>query len=236
MATALIPYVQIVPDERLMRIPDIRADLLPVEVAEARRARKVRTVVIAVVVVFAALLFGWYGIAHHQVGLAQNGLNTAQDDVRSLTRQQADFKQLVTTQSQIKVLSAQLTGLLSNDLQWSALLASLVNAEPAGVTLTSVSGALNSLGAGGSAADATQLPSAVVYTQIGTLQLVGSAPNKRVVAAYVDALGKVPGVASPLLSGANEDNNQVTFTIGMDITKSALGGRFATASPSASGK
>lgn len=236
MATALIPYVQIIPDERLLRIPDLRADLLPVEVAEARRARKVRTLAIVVVAAVIAMVFAWYGIASYQVGSAQDGLSSAQDSVRSLTKQQAGFTKLVTTQGQIKSLSGELTTLLANDLQWATLLNSLAGAAPTGVTLTSVSGALNSAGAGGSAADATQLPSAVAYTQIGTLQVVGNAPSKAAVAAYVDALGKVSGVASPLLSGANQDNGVVTFTIGMDITKTALGGRFATPAPTASGK
>jgi Tfp pilus assembly protein PilN len=237
MATALIPYVQIIPDERLLRIPDIRADLLPVEVADARRARTVRTAVIAVVAAFAAIVFAWYGVANYEVGVAQDGLTRAQDDVQSLTRQQAGFTQLVTTQAQIKSLNAQLTSLLAPDLQWATLLASLATAAPDGVTLTSVSGALDSSGGGGSASSATQLPSAVTFTQIGTLQVVGNAPTKAAVAAYVDALAKLHGVANALLSGVNQGSGQVTFTIGMDITKDALGGRFAaTPSPTASGK
>jgi len=236
MATALIPYVQIIPDERLLRIPDIHVDLLPVEVAEARRARKVRAIAINVVAAVVFVVFGWYGIASYQVGQAQDGLTRAQDDVRSLTKQQAGFTRLVATQSQIKSLGGQLTSLLANDLQWESLLSSLAGATPAGVTLTSISGALNSPGAAGSAATATQLPSAVAYTQIGTLQVVGSAPTKAAVAAYVDALGKLAVVASPLLSAVNQNAGVVTFTIGMDIAKTALGGRYATASPPAGGK
>jgi Tfp pilus assembly protein PilN len=233
MATALIPYVQIIPDERLLRIPDIRADLLPVEVEEARRARKVRTAAIAVVVAFTAVIFAWYGVARYQVGVAQDGLTKAQDDVRSLTRQQSGFTQLVSTQSQIKALNAQLSSLLADDLQWSTLLTALADAAPTGVTLTAVSGALDSAGAGGSAVGATELPSAVAYTQIGTLQVVGNAPTKPAVAAYVDSLGHVSGVANALLNGVNQTKTGVTFTIGMAITRTALGGRFATATPSA---
>lgn len=232
MATALIPYVQIVPDERLMRIPAIRADLLPVEVAEARRARKVRTGVIAAVAAFTAVVVAWYGVASYQVDAAQTGRDKAQDDVRSLTRQQAGFTRLVATQAQIASLNAQLSGLFATDLQWATLLTSLADAAPAGVTLTSVSGALDVAGTGGAANSATRLPSTVSYVEVGTLQLAGNAPSKAAVAAYVDALARVPGVANALLGGVSQNGGVVTFAVGMVITKAALGGRFTPATPS----
>ena len=69
---------------------------------------------------------------------------------------------------------------------------------------------------------------------IGTVTLTGKAANKAAVAAYVDALGGVAGVTNPFPSDVSQDTEGLAFTIRLDITKAALGGRFTSAAPSAS--
>jgi Tfp pilus assembly protein PilN len=207
-----------VPDERSLRVPDIAADLLPIEVFEARRGRQVRRIV------FTLVLGGWYAVATYQTGVAREALESAQDDAQRLTRQQRTFADLVTAQTESTAITDQLTELLKDDLQWSKLLSSLQDAAPSGVRITGVTGALS---ASTSAAPNPGTPA----NAIGTLNLTGAAGTKALIAAYVDALGKVAGVANPLLGDVTAQSGTLNFTIRMDITKVALGGRYTKGGP-----
>jgi len=211
------------PDEHSLRIPDIAADLLPVEVFEVRRGRQVRRVVLSALAVFALVVGGWYAVATYQTIAARDALEGAQDDAQRLTRQQRAYADLVAAQAESSAITAQLAALLADDLQWAKLLSSLQDAAPSGVRLTGVTGAL-STGTAGAANPAT--PANV----IGSLNLTGTAGSKALVAAYVDALGKVAGVTNPLLGDITAQGSTLTFTVRMDITKAALGGRYTTPS------
>jgi Tfp pilus assembly protein PilN len=208
------------PDEHSLRVPDIAADLLPVEVFEARRERQVRRFVLSALAVFTLLLGGWYAVATYQTAAARDALEGAQDDAQRLTRQQRAYADLVTAQTESIAISNQLTALLADDLQWAKLLSSLQDAAPSGVRLTGVTGAL-------ATGTATGTPSPVTpVNAIGSLNLTGTAGTKALVAAYVDALGKVAGVANPLLGDITAQGTTLSFTVRMDITKAALGGRY----------
>src|SRR5690348_3757731 len=125
-------------DERSLRIPDISADLLPVEITATRRTRTVRRAVVASVAVFAVALAGWYGEAIQERRTASQDLVQAQKSVRGFTNRQRDFDELVKVQKDSKVLNDQLRSLMAKDLQWSRLLQSLQSAAPDGVTITGV--------------------------------------------------------------------------------------------------
>ena len=68
------------------------------------------------------------------------------------------------------------------------------------------------------------------------MTLSGTAHDKRSVAAFADRLATVKGLAYPLITSVASQDNQVTFSIALSITKDALGGRFATPAPSTGGK
>jgi Tfp pilus assembly protein PilN len=207
------------PDEHSLRVPDIAADLLPVEVFEARRGRQVRRFVLGALAVFTLLLGGWYAVATYQTVVARNALEGAQDDAQRLTLRQRAYADLVTAQAESTAINSQLAALMADDLQWAKLLSSLQDAAPSGVRLTGVTGALST---GTAAGTSTGTPA----NAIGSLNLTGTAGTKALVAAYVDALGKVAGVANPLLGDITTQGTTLNFTIRMDIMKAALGGRY----------
>ena len=96
-------------------------------------------------------------------------------------------------------------------------------AAPAGITITGVTAALTTdQTAGGpnakSGVDSTDV--------IGTLTLGGVGTSKNVIAAYVDALAKVKGVANALPGDVTQQSSGLQFSVHMDIIKTALGGRF----------
>jgi len=230
--------------ESPLRILRIAANLLPVEVVETRRSRKVRRIVLAALVVFVVALAGWYGSASHQTSAARSDLTKVEDDVQRLLRQQNAFTEVVATQAESLAVTTQLSALLADDLQWSRLLRSLQAAAPTDVRVTAVSGTLTPRAADGAAAGAgataggqaeSQLPSTSGEKSIGALVVTGSGASQVTVAAFVDALGKVSGVGNPLFSGANLQDGALNFSVRLDITASALSGRYTAKSGTGSG-
>jgi Tfp pilus assembly protein PilN len=210
-------------DERSLRIPNISADLLPVEITAARRTRKVRRTVIASLTAFAVALAAWYGMAFQETRTASTDLDRAQDRVRVLNSKQHGFTELVQVQKDAKTINDQLSSLMAKDLQWSRLLQSLQSAAPTGITITGVTAALTT----DQTAGGPNAKSGIDSTDaIGTLTLGGVGTSKNVIAAYVDALAKVKGVANALPGDVTQQSSGLQFSVHMDITKAALGGRF----------
>ena len=116
----------------------------------------------------------------------------------SLVNQQRKFGPLILVQSQAVSIKAELTKLMVGDLSWTHLLATLRKSAPAGMTITNVTGAATVGGA--STTDAAAGGLGVLNRsgkqQVGTLTISGTAPDKNAVAAYIDALTKVPGLAA----------------------------------------
>ena len=216
-------------DERSLRIPDISADLLPVEITAGRRTRKVRRTVIASVAAFAVVLAGWYGVAIQERRTAAADLAEAQKGVHSSTSRQHDFDELVKVQKDAKTINDQLSALMAKDVQWSRLLQSLQSAAPNGITITEVTAVLATDTAAGSPTTGT-----TGRDTIGTLTLSGAGTSKTVIAAYVDALARVTGVANALPGDVNQLSSGLQFSVRMEITKAALGGRFSKTTRTAS--
>jgi hypothetical protein len=210
---------------RALRVPAITANLLPVEIVESRRERKVRRVVLAALGAFVAVLVAWYGLMSYQTATARTALTAVQDDSQAVLRQQRAFADVVSVQAESKVISSQLAVLLATDLQWPRLLAAVTHAAPAGVALTGLSGTLAPT-TDTAGPTVIQLPNTSGERPVGTLTASGLAPTALAVAAYVDALGKIKGLGNPLLGGVTRQDGRLHFTVQVDITSSALGGRY----------
>jgi hypothetical protein len=239
MATTLKPPVPAAPAGRAPRVPSIAANLLPVEIVESRRVRKVRRIVLSALVVFALLLGAWFGLARYQTSEARQNLRLAENDVQRLTRQQQAFATVVAVQAESQAIRKQLAALLADDLRWARLFSSLRKAAPADVRITAAYGSLAAAAtgatSGGGAASGgavPQLPGTSGEKLIGTFTVTGSGATKTAVAAYVDALGNIPGLANPYLGDASEQDGAVQFTVRLDITNAALGGRYTPKSKS----
>jgi len=211
----------------------IAADLLPQEVVNDRRDRKVRALMIVAVAAFTALLVGFYAITRYQTTLAEKDLAAAQAEVTSLTEKQKEFRALTQTKDASKKITDELKLLMANDLQWGPLLAAIQGLAPEDVFLKGITGAIN---ADGVAENKNNLPKTYKEKQVGTIMLVGTSPDKAKIAALSEALGRVPGLGDPLVSEVSSVDRAFRFGIRVDITSAALGGRYtpASASPSPS--
>jgi Tfp pilus assembly protein PilN len=231
MTTTMAP----VPAASALRILPITANLMPREIVESRQGRRLRRAVIAGLAGVVVMLAAWYGLAVFQTSGARSDLATAQDTVQDLTRQQKTYDKLVETQAKSQAISTELASLMATDLRWSRLLASLRTAAPTGVSVTGVTGTLNNNATTNAKATAnTTVPGQATTGAVGTLTVTGTAPSRAAVAAYVDALAKVRGLANPLVGSATMENTVVQFSVRLDITAPSLGGRFTSPSPSPS--
>jgi len=212
--------------ERARRLLPIAANLLPTEVVESRRARKVRRSVLVAIVALVVLLTAWYGYAVYETSVAREGLAGAQADADRAQKKQAEFNDLVQAQTQSAAMRNQLTAVMAEDLPWSSVAGPVLAKVPGGMHLAHITGNLPDPSK--AAAPAVKLPSSTDQKLIGTLTVEGQAPNKAVIAQYVDALGTVPGLANPYVTSAvpNGDETAMVFTIQFDVTDAVLGGRF----------
>jgi hypothetical protein len=224
MATTLMPLDPATSPQRAARILSISANLLPAEVTDARRARTVRGRVIGVLLVFLLLLGSWYGYAWLQATIAQDDLDDVTSQAQQLQQAQVKYADVVNVQAERDTISAQLKTLLTNDLSWQTLLGKLRGTgTSSGISIGGMSG---SLASGTAVTEANKLPSTSATKVIGTLTVTGTAPDKDSLAKYVDALGGLKVVANPYLTSAAETDGLVQFSLQVDITAGALGGRF----------
>jgi Tfp pilus assembly protein PilN len=203
----------------------VRASLLPEEVLSARQALVVRKQVIVALGVLIGLIAAAYAFFWWQTGSARSDLQAMQHRNAALTDQQNQFRPLVEAQNGTRRIATQLRTLMAGDLSWNDLVQRVVKAAPNGVVITDLDGSATDVVPGASGV--------TVPGEVGPLTLSGTAHDKNSVAAFADRLGRVRGVAFPLITSVASQNGQVTFSIDATITKDALGGRFATAVPAA---
>jgi Tfp pilus assembly protein PilN len=230
-----LPPPELATADRTLRVPAIAANLLPIEIVDSRRERKVRRVVLAALAAFVAVLVAWYGLMSYQTAAARTTLTNAEADSQSVLRQQRAFADVVSVQAESGAITSQLAALLATDLQWPRVLAAVAQAAPAGVVLTDVSGALASTTDAAAGVTVIQLPNTSGERPVGTLTVAGLASSAPAVAAYVDALAKIKGLGNPLLGDVTLKEGKLKFTVQLDLTSGALGGRYSAAGGAAPG-
>jgi Tfp pilus assembly protein PilN len=240
MRVDLIPMSPGTPADAVLRTPGVVADLLPTEIIESRRARRMRWSVLTALLLTACLIGAVQTVAAQRTAGARNRLEGVQTEVTRLQGQQSAFAELIRTKNSSSQIEGQLAALLANDLPWWEVLGSLRAAAPSGVSVTGVTGSLagatGALGsAGSSAAQGEELPKASGERMIGSLTITGMARDNRAVAAYVDALQGVHALSDPLLTGMTRDKGDLQYTVAVDITDKALGGRFTAPAGGGSG-
>jgi Tfp pilus assembly protein PilN len=147
-----------------------------------------------------------------------------------LQNKQRQFAPLVTAQQQSAAIHTKLTQLMAGDLQWSDLLTVLRSHAPQGVEVTSVTGTL-SIGTPNGGSDRSgglAVLNSSGKQSVGSLTITGNANDKDMIAAYVDGLGKIPGLAAPFPASVTDGQAGLTFTANVIMTTDLLGGRYST--------
>ncbi|HET9516407.1 MAG TPA: PilN domain-containing protein [Actinoplanes sp.] len=238
MATTLMPLDPATSPQRAARVLPIVAHLLPEEVVAKRRAKKVRGIVGISLGVVIALLGSWYGVVTLQAYDAEDDLKAVTLEQTALQRRQLEYKDLTDTRAEIATISTRLASLLAEDLRWSTVFTTLRSTgRSSAVQITSVTGGLStSTTATGGSATTPRLPSESAEKVVASLTVTGTAPDKNSIARYVDALEDVDIFANSYLTNATESGKTVQFSLSVDVTAAALGGRFSpTTAPTPAG-
>ncbi|GIF06793.1 hypothetical protein [Actinoplanes siamensis] len=235
--TALMPLDPSASPQHANRVLPIRANLLPQDITDSRRARRTRAVVIVAVVLVLALLSGWYWHATVEKRDAEEDFAFITQQVAKVQKDQREYNDLTTTKNTIKVMSGQLGKLMADDLPWQTVLDTVRTTGTAyDVVISELDGTLTT---GGTANSETK------SDKVATISISGTAPDKKAVAKYVLALVDLEkkGFADPFINNVSgkdkvsgTDNKGVTFSITISLTKTALCGRFSSDCTASGGK
>lgn len=202
------------------RFVNVRADLLPAEIVSKRQTEVVRRQVVLGLCVVVVLLVAWFGVTWWQTEAADGDLSDAQQQTHSFQQQVASFGPLVTMQNQTQALEDELHKLLTGNLSWHTMLTTLRGVAPAGVSLTSVAGTINT----GTTTTTPAVQPVLNQTgkqAVGQLTLAGTADSLNAVAAYADKLASVPGIATPRITSIAAGDHARTWGITAIITSDA---------------
>lgn len=230
------PAAPLTPVENSRRIVPIFANLMPTEVVDTRRGRRARGLTLTGLILLVVAIAGVYAVTWMQTSSAQDELDDTQAQVAELKRQQNKFSEVVQIQTDSKLLEQQLTRLMASDLSWSAVLSDIRAAVPSGTDVTAVSVTLTPKEENATNTENAGLPSESKEKLIGTVGITGVAPSKPVIAAFLDALSKVDGLADPYITSITETENGRQFTMRLALNGKVLGGRFDEAGKTTGGK
>jgi Tfp pilus assembly protein PilN len=219
--------------ERLATLP--RVNLLPPEIEEHRRFRKVQVGlgagVLAAVGVVGALTLA----ASATVSDAQSDLDAAKAQQTSLNAQKAQYAEVPLVFAQVDAAHAQLTKAMGQEVRWSYFLNDLSLKAPSKVWLESMTVTQDvdatDAAAGAVASTTTGTPETSYLTPgLGSVTFEGLGYTHNDVAAWLDALAKQKGLTQPYFtSSAKEeigDQTAVRFSSQATITEEALSKRY----------
>ena len=214
---------------RLAGLP--RVNLLPPEIEQARRFRKVQAGlgagVLAAVGVVGALTF----LANGAVSDAQSDLDAEKARGAQLQAQQAQYAEVPRVYAAVEAAQAQLSQAMGKEVRWSYFLNDLSLKVPAKVWLTSMTVTQDVDGVAAATANPT-VPGAGTYLTpgLGSVTFQGMGYSHNDVAAWLDALAKQKGLTQPYFTNsAKEDidgQSAVNFSSQATITEEALSQRY----------
>ncbi|WP_433828598.1 hypothetical protein ACQP2E_04450 [Actinoplanes sp. CA-015351] len=219
MTTVLMPVDPSVSPAQAARVLSVRADLLPPEIRDGRRARRTRGFVLVSLTLVLAMLGGWYWLAIQDLDAARTENNDAfaqLTDVQRAQQKDPEVQGLIKVDNGTALLTKELKAALANDLSWANMLDLIRDrADDVDVTVAEITASLDSANSG----------TVSTAGEVGTLTVTGTAKNKKVVAAYVDALSDLEDASNPFVSSIAGGDGKVAFSITVTITEDALCGR-----------
>ena len=193
-------------------------NLLPPEIEEQRRFKRLQMLMGAAVVGAIAVVAGGYTLVHGGVADAQSQLDAANARHVQLQRQLTTYSNVKAINADVAAHEAMLTSAMGGEVQWSHYLNDLSLIMPDTVWLTQVSGQTG--GASATAAGAS----------IGSVKFTGVAMSHDDVATWLEHLAEESGFANPYFSNSTEskigDTSVVDFSSSVDLTPDAHSGRY----------
>jgi Tfp pilus assembly protein PilN len=205
-----------------------QVNLMPPEIAETERLRRLQRAMAGAVVVSAVLVGGLYWHTKQGVTSAQNQLTAAEAQHSSLQVKYNSLNdvQQVFTQVQAKRLLVQ--DAMGQEIRWSFVLNDLTTAVPDNVWLTGFTAVETTVP--GAAAAPPAVGADGTTTGIGSLTFTGISFTHDQVANWLDSQAKVKGFADPSFQTAIKDSlgpqGIVQFSSSVVLTEKALSNRY----------
>jgi Tfp pilus assembly protein PilN len=204
-----------------------RVNLLPPEIHEAARFRKLQLAMAGAGVAALAVVGLLTVNAHHGVTQAQSDLSSAQSQQTNLQSQLAGLQSVRDIYAQVAGRKAMLRQALGSEIRWSYYLTDLSLKVPQNVWLTNVSATEQGTGA---AATAAASGGALAPAGIGTINVTGVACSHDDVATWLDTLAKERGFTNAYFSNSTKASigprEVVEFPSSVTLTQAALSGRY----------
>ena len=207
-----------------------RVNLLPPEIEERRRFRRVQAGMGVAVLAAAGAVAGLTLLAGASVDDAQAEIDAATFEQQQLQRKVSQMQGVREVYARVAGAETLLTQAMANEIQWSHYLNDLSLTIPSNVWLNNLAFSTTPVAASPvmSAAPATTpgLPAA----GIGTVTVTGVAFDYDDVASWLESLAKQKGYTNPYFSNATEatigTRTVVNFSSTATITPDALSGRY----------
>lgn len=170
-----------------------RINLLPPEVAQRRRARRLVAGIAAAGLGVVAVFALFYVVQDVRLRSERHALDAQEARNATLQAQIADLAEFDQLQRTLKQKTQLLSTLTQDEVRWSVVLADISLVIPSEVWLTSFTGAV-------AASAAPSGGGATTAASSGTIQMSGATFSHLDVAKWLTRLGAVDGFASPYLS------------------------------------
>lgn len=212
-----------------------RVNLLPPEIEQERRLRRIQAGLGVLVLGTAAVVGALFFLANAEVNQAQEELDASQARTTTLQARANKFAEVTVVAAQVEAAEAQLSQAMGQEVRWSYFLNDLSLVTPSKVWLTEVTVA-QTVDAAAAATAAAATPSgepSFVEAGIGTVTVFGKGLRHNDVAAWLDALAKQNGLAQPYLTSSTLEaisgEKVASFESQATITEDALSRRFQKA-------
>jgi Tfp pilus assembly protein PilN len=214
---------------RLATLPKV--NLLPPEIGEQRRAKRVQTGLGVGVLAAAGVVGAMFLVANGQVGSAQDQLDASTQRGAQLQSQANKYAEVPLVYAQVEAGESTLQLAMGKEVRWSRFLNDMSIRTPGKVWLTRMT-VVQDLGE--SAVTAPAVPTTGYLTPgIGSVSFVGSGRQHNDVAAFLDALAKQNGLNQPYFTKSAvepiDGQDVVKFDSQATVTEDALSGRYTKA-------
>jgi Tfp pilus assembly protein PilN len=204
-----------------------QVNLLPPQVREKQKVRRLTAAVVAAGVIAVVLLLAVFTLQTGRLSTVQNQLEQQEALNTGLQTKIAKLQKFATLQKEVVAKRELVGSLLQNQVLWSEVLEHLSEVIPDQVYLTSFSANLTQSSTDG-AITGTSLPESPVYA---TIQFGGGATSHPAVADWLQRLERVPGWVNAWVqsltksvttdSNGNPTHTEVAFTGSVDLNKAA---------------
>jgi len=207
-----------------------RVNLMPPEIAEAERFRRLQLAMGGAVLVTAVLVAGLYQHAKSGISDSQAQVTTAKAQQTSLQTKLNSLSNVSATYAAVQAKQMVLQQAMGQEIRWSYMLNDLSFRIPSNVWLTTIQASETAAGDAGSTTIPVTLSDGT--TSLGTVSFNGVAFKHDDVATWLDSLAKEKGFSDPTFSSSTENligtRDVVDFGTSVALSSSALSNRYVT--------